>query len=47
MGGGDGIDLLEILNKEIEEHPAQGPENPYLDEDGKPYHDRPEEEDCD
>jgi hypothetical protein len=35
-------DPFEILNKELEANPAEGPENPYLDEEGKPYHDTPE-----
>jgi hypothetical protein len=40
-------DPFEILNKELEANPVAGPENPFLDENGQPYHDTPEEEDCD
>jgi hypothetical protein len=39
----EGVDPFEILNREP---PAEGPENPFLGEKGEPYHDRPEEEDC-
>jgi hypothetical protein len=40
----EGVDVFEILNREAEVNPPEGPENPYLDEEGKPYHDTPEED---
>jgi hypothetical protein len=40
----EGVDVFEILNREAEANPPQGPENPFLDKDGKPYHDTPEED---
>jgi hypothetical protein len=36
-----GVDVLELINQELTELPE---DNPFLDKDGKPYHDTPEED---
>ncbi len=39
----EGVDPFEIINRELKAEELEGYENPFLDENGKPYHDRPEE----
>jgi hypothetical protein len=36
-----GVDVFELINKDVTELPD---DNPFLDEEGKPYHDTPEED---
>lgn len=38
----EGVDTLEIINREMSTQELEGYENPFLDEEGKPYHDTPE-----
>jgi hypothetical protein len=39
----EGVDTLDLINREASTQELEGYENPYLDEKGDPYHDTPEE----
>lgn len=40
----EGVDVFELINRERTEENLEGYENPFLDENGEPFHDRPEED---
>lgn len=38
----EGVDPFEIISRELKEEELKGYDNPFLDEQGNPYHDTPE-----